>query len=142
VTRDAIVELVDRWLSAIERRDTVTYSHLYADHAVIESPLGGAVHGPDGARHAFEAFFATFVDAVVTFEEPCIDGERVVIPATIAGTRVGAMSGLPASDKPFRFFLVFLLELRDGRIVRDRRVYDFTGLLVQIGVLKAKVRDH
>jgi len=28
--------------------------------------------------------------------------------------------------------------LRDGLIVRERRIYDFTGLLIQVGVLKAK----
>jgi len=28
--------------------------------------------------------------------------------------------------------------LRNGKIVHERRIYDFTGLLVQIGVLKAK----
>jgi hypothetical protein len=36
--------------------------------------------------------------------------------------------------------VIFLLEFRHGAIVRDRRVYDFTGFLVQIGVLKAKPR--
>ena len=34
--------------------------------------------------------------------------------------------------------MVFLFEFQDGRIVRERRIYDFTGLLVQIGVLSAK----
>jgi hypothetical protein len=26
----------------------------------------------------------------------------------------------------------------DGAVVHERRIYDFTGMLVQIGVLKAK----
>jgi hypothetical protein len=34
--------------------------------------------------------------------------------------------------------VVFLYEFKDGKIVRDRRVYDFTGLLIQVGTLKAK----
>jgi hypothetical protein len=33
---------------------------------------------------------------------------------------------------------VFFYQLEHGKIVRERRVYDFTGLLLQIGVLKAK----
>jgi hypothetical protein len=33
---------------------------------------------------------------------------------------------------------VFFYELKHGRIVRERRIYDFTGMLVQIGILKAK----
>jgi hypothetical protein len=34
--------------------------------------------------------------------------------------------------------LVSLCELKDGFITRERRVYDFTGLLLQVGALKAK----
>ena len=31
-----------------------------------------------------------------------------------------------------------VFEIRGRQIVRERRIYDFTGLLLQIGVLKAK----
>jgi hypothetical protein len=34
--------------------------------------------------------------------------------------------------------VVFLYEFKDGKIVKDRRVYYFTGVLVQVGTLKAK----
>jgi steroid delta-isomerase-like uncharacterized protein len=137
-----MVELMARWLRALERRDVGAYTHLYADHAIVESPLGGVVTGPEQLRKAFEAFFATFPDATFACEDPCIDGTRAVIVSSIAGTHVGAISGLPASGKPFRLPLVFVLDVRDGLIVRDRRIYDFTGLLVQIGMIKAKVHDH
>ena len=30
------------------------------------------------------------------------------------------------------------LSLKDGAIVREQRIYDFTGMLIQIGLLKAK----
>jgi hypothetical protein len=32
----------------------------------------------------------------------------------------------------------FLFFFADGRIKREIRIYDFTGILVQLGVLKAK----
>jgi hypothetical protein len=34
--------------------------------------------------------------------------------------------------------IVWVCTLDDGRIVHERRLYDFTGMLMQIGVLKAK----
>jgi hypothetical protein len=46
--------------------------------------------------------------------------------------------GVSASGKPFHLTVAFLYELKDRRIVRERRIYDFTGLLVQVGLLKAK----
>jgi len=142
MTRDDVVSLVDKWQSALDRRDSRAYGRLYADTATLESPLAGSVTGPEGLEKAFENFFTAFPDAKITSESPCIDGENVVVVSSIAGTHVGGFAGLPASGKPFRFSIVFLLVVRDHRIVRDRRIYDFTGLMVQIGMLKAKPRDR
>jgi hypothetical protein len=47
--------------------------------------------------------------------------------------------GLPPSGRQFRFRAVFLLRVGDGLVVEEQRIYDFTGLLVQIGALKAKI---
>ena len=74
----------------------------------------------------------------MTTESLLIDDDRVAQVLTIAGTNMGELMGLPPTGKPFRFTAVFLYDLKDRHIVRERRIYDFTGLLVQIGVLKAK----
>lgn len=142
MTRDDTAALADRWLRALDTRAADAFSQLYGDHAVVESPLGGTLGGPEGVRKAFDAFFAAFPDAKITAEPPCIDGGRVVIVASIAGTQTGSIAGLPPSGRPFRFSLVFLLTVRDGMVVHDRRIYDFTGLLVQLGMLKTKIKDR
>ena len=46
--------------------------------------------------------------------------------------------GLPATGRQFKFPVVAVFTLEGGLIVHERRIYDFTGLLTQIGVLKAK----
>ena len=46
--------------------------------------------------------------------------------------------GLPPTGKQFRFNGAFIFTLENGQIAHERRIYDFTGMLVQIGVLKAK----
>ena len=40
--------------------------------------------------------------------------------------------------KHFRVPAVFLYELQGDKIIRERRIYDFTGMLVLIGILKAR----
>jgi steroid delta-isomerase-like uncharacterized protein len=140
--REDVVKLVDTWEIALERRDSLGFSQVYSDNVALESPLGGSVGGREAVRKAFEGFFKAFPDATFLFEPPRIDGDEVVIVCSIAGTHSGGFAGLPPSGNPFRFQLVFLLTLRDGQIVRDRRIYDFTGLMVQIGMIKAKPRDR
>jgi steroid delta-isomerase-like uncharacterized protein len=142
MTRQDVVRLIDEWQGALDRHDPVAFTKLYAENAIIESPLGGSVNGREGVQKAFEAFYKAFPDATFLSEPPRIDGDEVVIVSSIAGTHTGGFAGLPASGNPFRFQVVFLLSLRDGLIARDRRIYDFTGLMVQIGMIKAKPRDR
>ena len=55
-----------------------------------------------------------------------------------SGTHQGEFLGLPGTGKWVEFRAVFLLTLADDHIVHERRVYDFTGLLIKLGILKVK----
>lgn len=48
------------------------------------------------------------------------------------GTDTGGFLGFPPTGTPFRFPGVFLFWLKDGQIVRDRRIYDRGSLLLQL----------
>ena len=67
-----------------------------------------------------------------------IDGDSIAQILTIEGTDDGQFLGLPPTGKSFRVPAVFLYDLKDGQIARERRIYDFTGVLMQFGLLKAK----
>jgi len=56
----------------------------------------------------------------------------------VSGNDTGGFLGLAPTGKPFRLPMVMVCALKDGAIVREQRIYDFTGMLIQIGVLKAK----
>ena len=46
--------------------------------------------------------------------------------------------GLDPTGKRFQMHCAFLFFFADGNIEREVRLHDFTGILVQLGVLKAK----
>jgi steroid delta-isomerase-like uncharacterized protein len=138
MTREDVLGLLARWQEAVGRGDLDDFSSLYAEQTSIESPMIGATSGRDGAISVFRAFFSAFPDASFVWETPVVDGLLVAAPAMLSGTDAGGFMGLAPSGKGFRIPIVFLLEVDDGLITRDRRIYDFTGLLIQIGVLKAK----
>ena len=58
--------------------------------------------------------------------------------ATLEGTHYRGPFGDGPAGKSFKVPAVIVFHLRDGKIVREQRVYDLTGALVQAGVLKAK----
>jgi predicted ester cyclase len=79
-----------------------------------------------------------FPDVQFTVVDLLVDENRVVWSIEVHGTDTGGFLGLPPTGKPFRVPVICLCTIRDGLISHERRIYDFTGMLVQIGVLKAK----
>lgn len=142
MTRDEVVNLIARWQEAFARRDMQGFGEAYAEDAIYESPLfGEPVHGREAIVQSQASFVTAFPDARVTSEPPIVHGDRAAVISELTGTQVGSFMGLPATGRHVSVRLAFLLEVRDGVIVRDRRIYDFTGLLIQVGVLKARGRN-
>jgi steroid delta-isomerase-like uncharacterized protein len=138
MTRDEIVSLLDSRFSALDNGDVPALMAVHAIDGVVESPLGGHARGAEAIRKVYEGWLTSFPDARFAVEPPIIDGDRVAQVATVTGSDTGGFMGLPPTGKKFTMPMVFLFTIRDGRIQHERRVYDFTGLMIQLGVLKAK----
>ena len=138
MTREEIIALFVRRQDALDRHDAATLTDEHADACVLDSPMAGTVTGRAAIAKVYESLFTWFPDLTFTSEQLLIDGDRVAQVATFAGTDTGGFMGLPPTGKPMRVPGVFLYTLDDQRIVHLRTIYDFTGMLVQIGILKAK----
>ena len=140
MTREQIAAMFERRRVAYERHDAATLVADYAVDCVIESPSGGIHQGQAAAEQVLRAVFDA-LDVKLHQQSVIIDGDTVAQVVSIEGQDVGHFLGLSPTGKSFRVPGVFLYELRDGRIARERRIYDFTGLLIQAGLLKAKPAD-
>lgn len=139
MTRDEILALLTRRTEAWRRLDVAALAADYADDAVVESPVaGGATQGAEQIKQVFKTYFAAFPNLEMEEGEVLVDGDRAAVVATFSGNDSGGFMGMPPTGRRVTIPVVFLYEFRDGKIVRDRRIYDFTGTLVQIGTLKAK----
>lgn len=137
MTREEVTALFARRQQAYDQLDAATLAGDYAPDAVIESPTAG-VHDGRSAEMAIRAVFNAFRDMRLVTDDLIVDGDRVAQLASISGTHIGDFLGLAPTGKPFHLSAVFLYDLNNGKIVRERRIYDFTGMLMQIGVLKAR----
>jgi steroid delta-isomerase-like uncharacterized protein len=137
LTREELIALFDRRQEALDNMDASALSIDYADDCVVESPAAGTLKGAVAVDRARRAWFEAFPDLKYQAERLVIDGAHVVQLMTIEGTDIGGFMGLP-SGKSFKAPAVFVYEFRDRKIVRETRIYDFTGVLIQIGLLKAK----
>ncbi len=127
------------------RRDEIWQQHDHAalaqDHAEdgeVESPVGGKVKGRDAIQNIYREWFSSFPDVQYLTEHLLIDGDRVVQFVKMSGTQRSDFCGLAPTLKRFEVRCAFLFFLAERKIAREIRIYDFTGMLLQLGVLKAK----
>ena len=138
LTRDEMTALFERRREAFDNMDADALSRDYADDCVVDSPAAGTLRGAGAVDRARRAWFEAFPDLRYRTEKLIIDGAHVVQLLTLEGTDIGGFMGLDPSGKSFKAPAVFVYEFRQRKIVRETRIYDFTGVLIQIGLLRAK----
>ncbi len=138
MTREDIVEFFVRRDAAWQRHD---YAELAADHAEngeVDSPLWGKIEGAVAIKNTYVQWFSSFPDAEYITERLVIDGGRAAQFIKMSGTQQGEFCGLAPTGKMFEIRCSFLFSFENGKVAHELRIYDFTGILLQLGVLKAK----
>lgn len=130
--------LFRRRTDAFGRHDAAALAAEYTDDAVLISPMFPRAQGRSAIQRSYDQLFRIFPDWAMAFEEPVVDGARAMQECTVRATQVGEFMGIPGTNRRVEFSCVLIFKLRDGRIAQERRIYDFTGMLIQLGVLRGK----
>jgi steroid delta-isomerase-like uncharacterized protein len=139
MTRDEIVALFDRRTEAWNRHDAAATAAYHAEDAIGESPVQGRMIGRQRIQDGYTTWMTAFPDVKIVTDDVLVEGSRVVQFFTMTGTQKGSFHGLPATGRKFQITGVFLATIDDGGLItHDRRLYDVTNMLVQLGALRAK----
>jgi ketosteroid isomerase-like protein len=138
MTREETLELMARRLAAWGARDPVALAATHAPDGIVASPTGGVLEGRAEIERIYRLWLSAFPDLVVHSDEILIDGTRVVHIAQLAGTHAGDFFGLAPTGRHVEVQVALLMRVANGLVTEERRIFDFTGVLVQVGVLKAK----
>src|SRR5262245_28220315 len=138
MTRDEVVQLFDRWQMMSSRRDAAGLAATYSEDCSVSSPIFGELKGRAAVEDSNRKLYNVFPDWDLTMQELIIDGERVVQIFNVAATHVGEFMGLPGTGRKAKFQGVRIIGLENGLIKSEKRLYDFTSLLMQVGVLRGK----
>ena len=138
MTRDAMLSLAERRREAWNAHDSTALAAMHAEDGVVVSPTGGVLEGRAEIERVYRLWFAAFPDIRFVEDESLIDGDRMAQIARMAGTHSGDFFGLAPTGRHLETQVAMIMRVADGVIVEERRIYDFTGLLVQVGILRAK----
>ena len=138
MTRDDIVRFLQARQAHWIARDPDGLASQHAVHGTVESPMFGRVSGRDAISQSYHRLFTAFPDWVTNFDEAIIDGDHVAQPFTGTATHIGEFMGLAGTKRRSLIHGVLLMHIVDGMIQDERRIYDFSMLLMQVGVLRGK----
>ena len=139
MTREELQGIAERYVETWQRRDPAAIAQYHASDGVAESPIYATLRGRKAIEDASRAFFTSFPDATLEIDAILVDAPRVAIFTTVNATHVNEFFGMPGTNRHIEFRNARLMEMDgQGLIAHERRIYDFTGLLVQTGVLRAK----
>ena len=142
MTADAIRAFLDRHLGAWQRQDVDALVADYAEEAEITSPIFQTIRGRRHIELSWRELFQSLADWEFDVTDIIVDrdSDKAVLVATAHTTLRGEFLGVPATGRRSQSRCGIVYRFADERIVSEARLYDFTGMLLQLGVLKAKAQ--
>jgi steroid delta-isomerase-like uncharacterized protein len=116
---------------ALNRHDVPALAALYAEDAILDSPMFSQVRGRAAIAQSFADLFHLFPDYTIRSTEALFLGreQRVAEFSTVRGTHSVEFHGLPATGQEIEYQTARLFTIRNELIVHERRLYDFRGVL-------------
>jgi steroid delta-isomerase-like uncharacterized protein len=141
MTTDNIRRFCSDYARSWEQNDVSALVAFYAEDCEVVSPIFNLIRGRAQLEKSFRELFRAFSDFKVEVDDIVVESEpqdRAVILFRSFLTHRGEIFGMPGTGRRFELRGAFVLTIENGRITRDSRLYDFTGMLMQLGVLRAK----
>ena len=141
MTSDEIRAFITRFLAVWERESLSAIVGCYAENARIDSPMFHAIAGRVEIEKSYTDLFRAFDEWAFQIDDIIVDRgpeDRAVLVYTAHMTHRGDLFGMPGTGRRVQTNGALVFRFEEGCIASERRLYDFTGLLVQLGVLKAK----
>ena len=96
------------------------------------------LEGRGDIERIYRVWFTAFADFSFAVEDLIIEGDRVALLGAATGRHSGEFFGMPSTGRRIDVACGFFYRFEEKPDRHERRILDFTGLLVQVGVLRAK----
>lgn len=135
MTREEVSALLRQHQQALNDHDVAALMTLYAEDAVVTSPMFNTVGGRAAIEGAFEALFKLWPDYRIRLRDSLFicEENRAAEFSTVMATHSAELFGLPPTGDRIEYDAVRLYTFRDRYIVEERRIYDLVGVLERLG---------
>ena len=98
---------------------------------------GKEMTGPDAGLAIAQMFANAFPDGKLEVKNVYTEGNIAIAEMIGRGNHKGELMGIGPTDKPVEIVICNVIELRDGKVYREREYMDMLTMMTQLGVVKA-----
>lgn len=125
-------------LENINKRDLAAFRAMLHPDYTYTGPDGVELKGPEAGIAEVEGILAGFPDVRLTVNHHHQCGDVSVIEFIARGTHTGPLGPIPATGKSAEVVVCDIVDIRDGKIYREREYYDQLTMMQQLGVIPAE----
>ena len=127
--------IVRRYQEIYNSNDLDALGEVVADDLIMPKIMTGMPSGLAGARRVHEISLIGMPDWFTAIDDLIAEGDKVVARVTMTGTHTGDFWGMPATGRSVNFTGIYIVRIRDGKIVEHWGEEDGVALLRQLGFM-------
>jgi steroid delta-isomerase-like uncharacterized protein len=127
--------IVHRYQEAYNSNNLDVLDDLVADDVLMPKIIPGLPSGLAGAKAVHKTSLKGMPDFHTTIDDLIAEGDRVAARITMTGTHTGDFWGMPATGKTVKFTGMYIVRIKDGKIVEHWGEEDSVSLLQQLGFM-------
>ena len=128
-------QLVRRYQEIYNDNNLEALSEVLAEVLLTPRIMPGVPPGLEGAKAAHRIMLLGFPDYQTVIEELIAEEDMVAARITMTGTHSGDFMGIPATGTRVEFSGMYIVRIKEGRIVEHWGEEDGVNLLTQLGAL-------
>ena len=135
MSREEIKELVYRWFEKINSGKEVAIAvidEFYVTDYIAHGGTGEDLNGVEEFKQSISDFFSAFPDAHWSIDDMVVEGNKIAVRFTMSGTHKGDIVGVPAIDKKWKTWGIYIHHIVDGKFAESWTRYNSLGFFHQL----------
>ncbi len=128
-------QLVRRYQEIYNNNNLDALTEVLAEDLLTPRIMPGIPPGLEGARAAHRIMLLGFPDYQTVIEDLVAEGDTVAARITMTGTHTGDFMGIAATGTQVKFSGMYMVRIKEGKIVEHWGEEDGVSLLTQLGAM-------
>lgn len=131
----ASAQVVRDWIEAYNSHSVEAVTALYDERASnYQYPWERLIEGSEGLKAVYTNLFKAFPDIEIVPVKLIAEGPSVAVEWAFSGTMLGPFAGHEPNGRRFKMHGCEVLEIKDGKIIKQRGYWDKATLFSQLGL--------